>query len=168
MPDTPTAPLHHRDGQDPTRPSTRKLLAVIGGIVLVLCGVFGYTIVRHRASFDAYVERTLVPGQMPWDARELSVDECAEFGTTWGMQCTGLESWCLAEAPRVTRMCMEAADRTEACRELGDAVETNRFGYHECEALREDVEGRYIKRGHKKYCAASYRAVAESCRAARR
>ncbi len=159
MPDAPSAPLAH----GPARRSSRKLLAIIGGSVAVLAGAFGYVTVKHRDDYRAYRVATVESGSHAWDERRMSIEECVAHATDWGLACPGVESWCLGDAPRVTLMCLQSADRTAECAELGDEVRTNRLGYHECEAMREDVEGRYKKRGHKKYCAANYRAVAEFC-----
>ena len=159
MPDAPSTPLP----ADPAARSPRKLLAIIGGSVAVLAGVFGYMTVKHRDDYLEYRAATIESGEHAWDARRMSIEECVASATDWGLACPGLESWCLGDAPRVTLMCLQSADRTDECAALGEQVRTNRLGYHECEALRENVEGRYKKRGHKKYCAANYRAVAEYC-----
>lgn len=94
----------------------------------------------------------------------MSVDECIAFSIDWATQCPGIQSWCEAEVPRVTKACLESADRGGYCDEVGDGVLTTGFGFHECEALRENVELKYARRWHKKYCARSYRAVADHCR----
>src|SRR5690606_21538944 len=111
--------------------------------------------------YKAYRAATLEAGPMPWTREPMSVEQCIEFTVDWAMACPGVESWCAGEAPRLTRECLASADRSDYCRELGDEVASTHFGYAECEALREPVEGRYTKRSHKKFCAASYRAVAE-------
>lgn len=159
MPDAPSPPI----SPDPTRRSSRRLLAIIGGVVAVLAGVFGYMTLKHRNDYREYRERTIESGALPWDTQPFSVAECVEHATDWGLACPGLESWCLGDAPRVTLMCLQSAERTHECAAFGEDVRTNHFGYEACEALREDVQGRYKKRGHKKYCAANYRAVAEYC-----
>jgi hypothetical protein len=147
-----------------TRPRTRGLLLGVGALVVLLCVVFGVTVLRQQASYREYRAATLEAGPLPWTQRAMSMEECVTFAVDWGMACPGVESWCANEAPRLTRECMESADRREVCEQLGDSVASTHFGYAECEALREPVEGRYTKRGHKKLCASSYRAVAEHCR----
>lgn len=146
------------------RPRTRGLLIGVGALVLLLCVVFGVTVMRQQAEYREYRAATLEAGPLPWTERTMSVEECVEFTVEWAMACPGVESWCANEAPRLTGDCMASTDRREVCNALGDAVASTHFGYAECEALREPVEGRYTKRNHKKFCAASYRAVAEHCR----
>jgi len=152
------APAH----PEPRR--SRRLLLILGAVVVALCTAFGVNVVRQKARFEDYRAATLEGKTMPWEQSELSVDECVEYTVEWAMGCPGVESWCSAHAPRLTMECLGSADRTEACATLGDVVADTHYGYAECEALREPVEGRYAKRSHKKYCAASYRAVAEYCR----
>ena len=147
-----------------TRPRTRGLLLGLGALVVLLCVVFGVTVMRQHAEYAEYRKATLESGPLPWTQRTMSVEECVGWSLEWAMACPGVESWCANEAPRLTRDCMASADRQEICEQLGDAVASTTFGYAECEALRESVEGRYTKRSHKKFCAASYRAVAEHCR----
>ncbi len=137
---------------------------MVGAIVVVLCVVFGVTVLRQKSQYEDYVAATLEAGPMPWEQGPLSVEECVAFTVSWGMECPGVESWCMGQAPRLTGECLAARDREQICAALGDAVASTHFGYGECEQMRETVEGRYAKRGHKKYCAASYRAVAEHCR----
>lgn len=146
------------------RPRTRRLLLGVGALVLLLCVVFGVTVMRQYTEYKEYRAATLEAGPLPWTQRSMSVEECVRFSVDWAMACPGVESWCAGEAPRLTRACLGSADRSEVCRSLGDEVASTHFGYAECEALREPIEGRYTKRGHKKFCAASYRAVAEHCR----
>lgn len=146
------------------RPKTRGLLLGVGAVVVLLCVVFGVTVMRQKAAYQEYRAATLEAGPLPWTQRTMSVEACVQWTVDWAMACPGVESWCANEAPRLTRECMASADRREICERFGDAVASTTFGYAECEALREPVEGRYTKRSHKKFCAASYRAVAEQCR----
>ncbi len=152
------APAH------PARPQTRRLLIVVGAVVVALCVAFGVNVVHQKQQFEAYRAETLDDKTMPWEHAELTVDECVAFTVDWAMGCPGVESWCSAHAPRLTLQCLGSIDREQACTELGDRVADTRYGYAECEGLREAVDGRYTKRNHKKFCAASYRAVAEFCR----
>ena len=134
------------------------------GIIVVLSVVFGVTVMRQKAQFQEYRAATLEQQPLPWTQAAMTVDECVEFTVDWAMACPGVESWCFNEAPTLTRQCLESQDRSEACAALGDTVASTKFGYAECEQLRGSVEGRYTKRNHKKFCASSYRAVAEFCR----
>jgi hypothetical protein len=147
-----------------TRPRTRGLLIGLGALVVLLCVVFGVTVLRQHTQYAEYRAATLEAGPLPWTQRTMSVEECVGWSVDWAMACPGVESWCANEAPRLTGACLASADRREVCETLGDAVASTTFGYAECEAMREPVEGRYTKRNHKKFCAASYRAVAEHCR----
>lgn len=137
---------------------------MLGGVLVGLCVVFGVTVVRQKAQFDEYRAATLDGQTMPWQQGELSVDECVAFTVDWAMGCPGVESWCSAHAPRLTLECLGSTDREQVCAELGDEVADTHYGYAQCERMRESVDGRYTKRHHKKFCAASYRAVAEFCR----
>ncbi len=161
--------LPRMDGPTPAppttrRPRTRGLLLWLGALVVILCAVFGVTVLRQQAEFREYRAATLESGPLPWTERLMTPDECVQFSVDWAMGCPGIESWCANESPRLTRLCLESADRSEVCEALGDVVASTHFGYAECEALREPIEGRYTKRNHKKFCASSYRAVAEHCR----
>lgn len=148
----------------PSGPRTRGVLLVIGAVVVVLCVVFGVTMMRQKAQFEEYRVRTLDEQTMPWTERTMTIDECVGFTIDWGMACPGVESWCSGHAPRLTIECLESTDRRASCDALGDDVAATSFGYTQCEERRESVDGRYAKRAHKKLCAASYRAVAEHCR----
>lgn len=148
----------------PERPRTRRLLLAVGALVLLLCVVFGVTVQQQHAKYQEYRAATLEAGPLPWTQRTMSVEECVTFSVDWAMACPGVESWCSGEAPRLTRACLASADRSAHCQALGDTVASTHFGYAECEAMREHVDGRYTKRSHKKFCAASQRAVAEYCR----
>lgn len=149
---------------DPRRPSSMRVLLIIGGIVLALCVVFGVTTVRSRSQYQDYKARTIDAGPPPWDAQHFAVADCVRYSIDWGMECPGVASWCGNEAPVLTRRCLDSQDRSDYCTGQGDAVASTQFGYAECEQLRESVEGKYAKRSHKKFCAASYRAVASMCR----
>lgn len=148
----------------PERPRTRRLVLVVVAVVVLLCVIFGVNVRRQQERYQEYRAATLEAGPLPWTQRTMSVDECVAFTVDWAMACPGVESWCSNEAPRLTRECLASADRSELCDTLGEDVASTHFGYAECEAMRETVEGRYTKRSHKKFCAASYRAVAEHCR----
>jgi hypothetical protein len=147
-----------------SRPKTRGLLLGVAAVVVLLCVVFGVTVMRQQSAYREYRATTLEAGPLPWTQHPMSVEACIQWTVDWAMACPGVESWCASEAPRLTGECMASVDRREACARFGDAVASTQFGYGECEALREPVEGRYTKRSHKKFCAASYRAVAEHCR----
>ena len=91
-------------------------------------------------------------------------EACVSFATEWAMACPGLGTWCESEAPRLVMQCMASRDRTLFCTATGDATGSTEFGYDDCARLREDVDGTYAKRSHKKFCGAAFRAVAEHCR----
>jgi hypothetical protein len=150
----------------PDRPriGTKRLLLVLGGAMCVLCVVFGGTIVKQHRAFSEYRSATLETGPLPWDSADVAPDECVRFAVDWGMACPGLGTWCENESPRVVERCMQSRDRTQYCAALGDAPSRTDFGYDECARLREPLDGRHAQKAHKKFCAAAYRAVAQSCR----
>lgn len=150
-----------------SRPSSKRLLLGLGAVLVLLSVVFGVTTVRSRVAFREYRERTLDQQPLPWTEDAMSVQECVVFSVDWAMGCPSMESWCANEAPQLTRQCMESADRASYCAAAGAEVDRTGFGYAQCEALRETLEGKYAKRSHKKFCAAAYRAVAEHCRRTR-
>jgi hypothetical protein len=139
------------------------VLLVVFGVVGLLCVVFGVTVMRQKAQFQEYRDATLAESP-PWAEGPMTIEQCVAHTVDWAMACPGVESWCFNEAPKLTRECLGSQDRRPACQALGDSVASTHFGYAECEAMRESGEGRYTKRSHKKFCAASYRAVAEYCR----
>ena len=142
----------------------RGLLLGIGAALVVLSAVFGWRTLQQRAEYRQYKAQTVDDAELPWAQGEVDVDTCVQWTTGWGMECSGMESWCLGETPRLTLACLASSDRSAFCAEAGDAVKSTHFGYAECEAMREGVQGRHLQRAHKKYCAAVYRAVAEHCR----
>ncbi len=150
--------------EQPQPVRARGLLIGLGLAMVVLSGVFGWRTLQQRQQYRDYKDATVDPADLPWSEGNTDVQTCVSWTVEWGMACTGLESWCLNEAPRLTLECLSSSDRTAYCEEVGDAVSSTRFGYAQCEAMREQVEGRYLKRAHKKYCASVYRAVAEHCR----
>lgn len=139
-------------------------MLVIIGVVVLLCVIFGVTVIRQKTQFQEYRAATLEQATLPWTQEPMTIEQCVAFTVDWAMACPGVGSWCSNEAPRLTRECLSSQDRQETCAALGETVASTHFGYAECERMREPVEGRYAKRGHKKFCAASYRAVAEFCR----
>jgi len=149
---------------EPSPPRARGLLIGIGAAMVVLTALFGWRTLQQRAQYRQYKAQTVDEAQLPWTKGEVDVDVCVSWTTAWGMACTGMESWCLNETPRLTLSCLASSDRSAYCDEVGDAIGSTHFGYEACEALREDVEGRHLQRAHKKYCASVYRAVAEHCR----
>jgi hypothetical protein len=149
---------------EPQPVRARGLLLGIGAALVVLSALFGWRTLQQRSQYRDYRAQTVDEADLPWTRGEVDVDTCVSWTTRWGVECSGMEAWCLNETPRLTLACMASSDRSAFCDEAGDAVKSTHFGYKECEALREDVEGRYQKRAHKKYCAAVYRAVAEHCR----
>jgi hypothetical protein len=160
MPEAPTS-----EGGE-ARPRFGAILLGIGVVLVLLSVIFGASTLRSRAAFDAYKRATLTDATPIWEREALTVDACVEHTVVWAMACPGLESWCANEAPQLTRRCLEREDRDAYCATVGDAIASTSFGYHQCAALREEVDGKYAKRSHKKFCAAGYRAVAELCREA--
>jgi hypothetical protein len=156
MPDPPTGV--------PTRPRFGRLLLGIGLILVIVSAIFGASFLHNRAAFDDYEKQTLAETTPIWEREILSVEACVEHTVDWAMACPGLESWCANEAPQLTRRCLERTSREAYCASVGDAIASTKFGYHECAALRERIDGKYAKRSHKKFCAAAYRAVATLCR----
>ncbi len=149
---------------EPQPVRARGLLLGIGAVLVALSALFGWRTLQQRAHYREYRAQTADETDLPWTREAVDVDTCVEWTTRWGMECTGMESWCLGETPRLTLECLASSDRSAYCQDAGDAVKSTHFGYEACEALREGVQGRHLKRAHKKYCAAVYRAVAEHCR----
>lgn len=148
---------------EPAPPRTRGLLIGIGVAMVALSVLFGWRTLQQRAQYREYKAQTVNEEDLPWTGAEVGVDTCVEWSVEWGMACTGMESWCMGEAPRLALACLRSSDRTAFCDDAGEGIKSTHFGYAQCEALREDVEGRHLKRAHKKYCASIYRAVAEHC-----
>lgn len=146
--------------------SGRRVVLVILVAVVGLTVTFGVTSIRSSREFTEYREHTLGHGSAaaPWHKTQMSVEDCIAYAIEWATACPGIQSWCEAEVPNVARACLESADRSAYCREIGDAILTTGFGFHECEDLRSGIEEKYARRWHKKYCARSYRAVADHCR----
>ncbi len=143
-----------------------KILAVIALVIVALTIPFGFAIHHNHSVFSEYRRATLEDPSKPppWEAGELTIEECVTSAIDWALECPGVQSWCEAEVPVVMSMCLKSASREAECAEIGDAHMTTRFGYDECLERREDVEGTYRARAHKKYCALAYRAVAGQCR----
>lgn len=154
---TPTAPELGK------RASTTRVLLVLGGAALLLTVVFGAMLMRHRASYRAYVDRTLAPSQHP--PRGVSVPDCVAYAVDWAMHCPGIESWCANEAPQVARACFAATDLAAYCKTQSDAFATTSFGVEACTEARASLDGTYARRSHKKFCASVYRSLAERCQA---
>ena len=164
--------------QDDPRPETRKILAIIGGIVLLLTVVFSITIVGHHRTYREYRTSTLgqEDARAPWNTEAFEVDECAAFAIDWTMQCPGIAPWCQAEVTVVMESCLASRDRGAYCDEVGDKILSTRFGYDACKSARverfgahescqdREVEAdRYACRHFKKYCAGAYRSIASHC-----
>lgn len=144
---------------------TKKILLIIGAVLAVFTLVFGVSVTRNHNKFAEYKAATLDDPEHPprWMVEEVSVEGCVDEAMQWSMECPGVQSWCLAQLPSVVRSCLETQNRADYCEQAGDEVMSTRFGFHQCEALREPVGGKYGKRAHKKYCAMSYRAIAGHC-----
>ena len=169
------------DGADST-PSTGRILAVIGGVVLVLTVAFSVAIVQHHGTYRDYRSETLddANASVPWDTQEVSVEGCVAYTIDWTMACPGIAPWCQAEVPVVMETCLASTDRAAYCAEVGDEILSTRFGYEACQEARTERFGahegcqdeairsdRYACRAFKKYCAGSYRAIAKHCLALR-
>ena len=154
---------------DPKKRRALPILVILGVVIVGLTVVFGVTSMDSSRVFSEYRDRTLHDDEHPppWTRRELGVDECISFALDWATACPGIQSWCEAEVPSVMVQCLESADRTAYCDEVGDEILTTGFGFHDCEDRRESVTEKYAKRWHKKYCAKSYRTIADYCRRAR-
>lgn len=140
------------------------MLLVLGLVVAAVCVAFSVAIVRQQRSFEEYRVATLESGPLPWADTPMTPDECVGFAVDWAMACPGLGTWCESEAPRVVGRCMAAQDRREFCTTNADALASTGYGVQECVTMRERIDGQYAQRGHKKFCAAAYRSVAEHCR----
>ena len=164
--------------RDDARPDTRVILAIIGGIVLLLTIVFSITITRHHGTYRGYRTETLGEEDQdaPWQRRAFGVEECAAYVIDWTMECPGIAPWCQAEVAVVMESCLASQDRAAYCSAVGDTILSTRFGYDACKAARierfgphdgcqdrETESDRYACRHFKKYCAGAYRAIASHC-----
>jgi hypothetical protein len=127
--------------------------------------VFGQTTSKSYAEFDAYKQATLANPEHPprWKVEALSVEECVDEVLAWIEACPGVSSWCESSLPDVTTQCLATQDRSEYCEQVGDAVLSTRFGFEECSARYDQIEGRFARRYAKKHCSLIFRVIAGHC-----
>lgn len=142
-----------------------RVLVILAVVVAAMMVVFGRTTASSYDEFDEYRQATLENPQQPprWRIAALSVDECVDEVLAWIEACPGVSSWCESTLPDVTNECLDSRDRTEYCEQVGDAILSTRFGFHECSERYDDIEGHYARRYAKKHCALIYRVIAGHC-----
>lgn len=144
-------------------PAKSKILWILGGATLLLSLIFAGVTIQTRRNFDDYKVTTLSEGATLWSSRALSVDECVGAVIDWTLECPSIQSWCLGSMPGLLHECLQSQPRTASCKAYGGLVDKTAFGFEECAARYEPVEGKYLRRATKKYCAAAYRSVADFC-----
>lgn len=138
------------DVRERNRTSTRVVLALI--IASVIIGVVAFW--RYRMSETALTQARL---DIARKGAALTPEQCVETVVEWARRCEAMKTLCDASMPRMTKVCLEAADRAEYCARVGhDAMAASSFGYDDCERLGGD-------RNAMKACALSYRAIANHC-----
>lgn len=142
-----------------------RVLLIIGVVMVVLMVVFGRATAKSYDEFEAYRTATLRDAQHPprWETEVMSVEGCVDEVLAWVEDCPGVSSWCQSSLPDVTNMCLLSQDRSEYCESVGDAVLTTRFGFDECSARYDQIEGRYTRRYAKKHCSLIFRVIAGHC-----
>jgi hypothetical protein len=164
MPETAPAP-----NPGPTDEARRQIgvrvLVVIAVIVVGLMVMFGRATAVGYEDFEAYRTATLTdPAHPPrWQTETLDVDACVDEVLTWIEACPGVSSWCESSLPDVLNQCLDTQDHSEYCESVGDAVKSTRFGFDECSARYDKIEGRYARRYAKKHCSILYRVIAGRC-----
>jgi hypothetical protein len=150
---------------EPAQPLRKSRIVPI--LIVVITGmtvIFAFQSSRSSDEFARYRTATLEDVEPPWVDESVAVPDCITYAIEWATDCPGIQSWCEAEVPRLVGQCLTSADRSGYCDELGDEILSTGFGYEDCETRREAVSEKYAKRWHKKYCAKSYRMVADHCR----
>jgi hypothetical protein len=142
-----------------------RVLVIIGVVLAVLMAVFGRTTAKSYDQFDAYRKATLEDPEQPprWQTEALTVEQCVDEVLAWVEACPGVSSWCESSLPDVTNQCLDSQDRSEYCEQVGDAVLSTRFGFQECSARYDQIEGRYTRRYAKKHCSLIFRVIAGHC-----
>lgn len=142
-----------------------RVLLVIGVVLAILMVVFGRTTMRSYDEFEAYRRASLEdPADPPlWQEEALDVDGCVDAVLDWIEACPGVSSWCESTLPDVMNRCLDSQDRGAYCESIGDDVLSTHFGYDECSARYDAIEGRYARRAAKKHCASIYRVIAGYC-----
>lgn len=172
MPDpaaTEPEPVDERDAELRRRAGIR-VLVIIGVTLAVLMVVFGQATANSYDEFEAYKRATLEdPANRPaWETEALTVEQCVDEALEWVESCPGVSSWCESTLPDVTNICLESQDRSDYCEQVGDAVLSTRFGFEECSARYDQIEGRYTRRYAKKHCSLIFRVIAGYCSASPR
>jgi hypothetical protein len=162
QPDPRDAELRRRAGV--------RVLVVIGVTLAVLMVVFGQATAKSYDEFEAYKRATLDdPANPPaWETEALTVEQCVDEVLEWVEACPGVSSWCESTLPDVTNTCLQSQDRSAYCEQVGDAVLSTRFGFEECSARYDQIEGRYTRRYAKKHCSLIFRVIAGHCQASSR
>jgi hypothetical protein len=162
----PPEPAHDEaeDAEARRRIGVRVLL-VIGVVLAVLMVVFGRATAKGYDQFEAYQSATLGdPANPPrWQTEALDIDGCVDEVLDWIEACPGVSSWCEGSLPDVMNQCLTSQDRSAYCESVGDAVLSTRFGFDECSARYDQIEGRYARRYAKKHCSIIYRVIAGHC-----
>jgi hypothetical protein len=142
-----------------------RVLMILGVTIGVLMIVFGRTTAKSYDQFDAYRQATLDNPEQPprWRTEALTVEQCVDEVLAWVEACPGMSSWCESSLPDVTNQCLDSQDRSEYCEQVGDAVLSTRFGFEECSARYDQIEGRYTRRYAKKHCSLIMRVIAGHC-----
>ena len=169
-PTEPDLSGHNPDAETRRRIGVRVLL-VMGVVLALLMVVFGKTTADSYAKFEAYRATSLEDPQNPprWQLaarlgyrvseRDIAVDELL----AWIEACPGVSSWCESSLPSLTVECLESQDRSAYCESVGDTIKSTRFGYDECSARYDQIDGRFARRYAKKHCSLIYRAIAGHC-----
>ncbi|MCC6159242.1 MAG: hypothetical protein IT350_14425 [Deltaproteobacteria bacterium] len=142
------------DLSENNREGTRSARRVVVALILGSIAIGAIAFWRYRSS-----EVVLTRARIDIEAKgpTLSPPECVESVVDWARHCEAMKTLCDASMPRMTKTCVEAADRRAYCDELGrDAWMSARFGYDECERLGVD-------RTAMKACALAYRSIANHC-----
>ncbi|PRQ08336.1 hypothetical protein [Enhygromyxa salina] len=142
-----------------------RVLVIIGVVLTVLMAVFGRATSKGYDQFTAYQKATLEDPNNPpqWHVEGLDVDGCVDASLAWIEACPGVSSWCESSLPDVMNQCLDTRDRTAYCDSVGDAVRSTRFGFEECSARYDQIEGRYARRYAKKHCSLIFRVIAGYC-----
>jgi hypothetical protein len=160
----PSATEQAADAEARRRIGVRVLL-VIAVVLAVLMIVFGRTTAKSYDQFDSYRQATLENPEHPprWQTEALSVEGCVDEVLAWIKACPGVSSWCESSLPDVMNKCLTSQDRSEYCEQVGDAVLSTRFGFEECSARYDQIEGHYERRYAKKHCSLIFRVIAGHC-----
>ena len=151
----------------PSADSTRstKIIPILIGAVILLCGIFGWRTVKARRDFDGYRQRTLVDeaASLPWKSTPHDVEACIDYALEWTLECPAMDAWCHNYMSEVLALCLDSQPRDEFC-STGVQEEFGRsYGYEECEARVAQVDLKYRKRATKKICVRAKKAVLAYC-----